>query len=321
MVYDETSLARRRLLHGRAAAAPLDTAIVARHLQLAGRDDEAAREYVRAAAHAGAVFAHAEAVGHLRSALALGHPERSTLHMSLGQLQTLQGDYAGALSSYETAAATATPTELSGIEHRLGQVHHRRGEWALAQARFQAALDAGSSRDVAARARITADLSLAAHAGGDSARAAKLAAAACSLAERAADTRALAQAHNLLGLLASSTGDSAAAVRHLQSSLALAEHVDDPGARVAALNNLALTHRGSGELAAAIRLTRSALDGCALLGDRHREAALHNNLADLLHITGETDQAMEHLKRAVSLFADVGADEGPQPEVWKLVQW
>lgn len=30
---------------------------------------------------------------------------------------------------------------------------------------------------------------------------------------------------------------------------------------------------------------------------------------------------MEHLKRAVSLFADVGADEGPQPEVWKLVQW
>jgi hypothetical protein len=73
--------------------------------------------------------------------------------------------------------------------------------------------------------------------------------------------------------------------------------------------------------ATAIRLTRSALDGCALLGDRHREAALHNNLADLLHITGETDQAMEHLKRAVSLFADVGADEGPQPEVWKLVQW
>lgn len=30
---------------------------------------------------------------------------------------------------------------------------------------------------------------------------------------------------------------------------------------------------------------------------------------------------MERLKRAVSIFATVSADEGPQPEVWKLVQW
>lgn len=30
---------------------------------------------------------------------------------------------------------------------------------------------------------------------------------------------------------------------------------------------------------------------------------------------------MQHLKLAVSLFAEVGADEGPQPEIWKLVRW
>ena len=31
---------------------------------------------------------------------------------------------------------------------------------------------------------------------------------------------------------------------------------------------------------------------------------------------------MEHLKRAVAIFAEVGDGEGGmQPEVWKLVEW
>lgn len=107
----------------------------------------------------------------------------------------------------------------------------------------------------------------------------------------------------------------------LRASLALAEQVDDPGAQVAALNNLALTYRDSGEREMAIALTRRALDRCTVLGDRHREAALHNNLADLLHASSAPDEAMQHLKRAVALFAEVGAAQGPQPEIWKLVRW
>ena len=48
LVYEETSLARRRLLHARAASSG-PAAAVARHLALAGRDDEAAQAYARAA--------------------------------------------------------------------------------------------------------------------------------------------------------------------------------------------------------------------------------------------------------------------------------
>ena len=59
------------------------------------------------------------------------------------------------------------PPSSRGIEHRLGQVRHRRGEWALATAHFEAALAATPEDDLAARARITADLSLSAHDGGD----------------------------------------------------------------------------------------------------------------------------------------------------------
>jgi hypothetical protein len=65
-----------------------------------------------------------------------------------------------------------------------------------------------------------------------------------------------------------------------------------------------------------------ALALCLSQGDRHREAALHNNLADLFHAAGQSEAAMTHLKQAVTIFAEIGAEAGaPQPEIWKLVEW
>ena len=47
-----------------------------------------------------------------------------------------------------------------------------------------------------------------------------------------------------------------------------------------------------------------------------------NNLADLLQMTGRPDEAMAHLKRAVSLFAEIGGRPAElEPEIWKLVEW
>ena len=111
LVADETGLARRRLLHGRVADA-LDGPVRGRSpgtCRLAGRDAEAAAAYRRAAEHARALFANAEALEHLRAALAVGDPEPASLHAAIGDLQTLQGEYAAALASYETAAAHAAP--------------------------------------------------------------------------------------------------------------------------------------------------------------------------------------------------------------------
>jgi DNA-binding SARP family transcriptional activator/predicted ATPase len=305
LVYEETSLARRRLLHARAASSG-PAAAVARHLALAGRDDEATRAYAQAAADARRVYANAEALDHLQSALALGHPDRAALQAAIGDLETLRGDYGAALAAYRAAAANAPSGEL---EHRLGQVHHRRGEWPLAERHFRAALEA--TTEPAARARIVADLSLTAQDGGDGERAAALAADALELAEQAGDPRALGQAHNLLGMLEAS-------LDHLARSLALAEQVGDPQGRMAALNNLALAHRGQGELDRALELTDQALALCTELGDRHREAALRNNRADLLHAGGRPEEAMDELKRAVTIFAEIGAE---RPEVWKLARW
>ena len=269
-----------------------------------------------------ALFANAEALEHLRAALALGHArprpaarrDRRPPHAA-GRLRrrarqlrdgrralparAARGDRAPASARSTTAAASA------------------RSRPRTSRPRWPPPPQPTSAR----RARITADLSLTAHDGDDPARAAELAERARALAEQAGDPRALGQAHNLLGALATSAGDAAAALGHLDRSLALAQATADPGARVAALNNLALAHRARGELDRALELTSTALELCATQGDRHREAALHNNLADLLHAAGRPEQAMEQLKRAVAIFAEVGGEGEPQPEVWKLARW
>ena len=143
LVSDETSLARRRLLHGRAADVPgSPSAVVARHLELAGRDAAAAAVYVEAAEQARLLFANEEALAHLRSALALGHLDKTRVLTSIADLQARLGDYAGALTSLEVAAAESGPADLATVEQALGRLQHRRGEFVLAESHLRAALAA-----------------------------------------------------------------------------------------------------------------------------------------------------------------------------------
>jgi predicted ATPase len=334
LVYEETSLARRRLLHRRVAEALISrtrgrseignvAGQVAHHFRLAGQEIQAAEYFKLAGDHARRLYANVEAMAHFRSALALGYPDTTALHEAMGDLQTLLGEYGAALISYETAAALAPATGLGRLEHKLGEVHHRQGEWELAESHFKAALEAlNEESDAGSRARVYADWSRTAHQQGRSDQASKLAHQALELAEVAADKYALAQAHNISGILASSSGELEHARYHLQQSLALAEQLADPTAQVAALNNLALVYSASGEIEQALTLTKTALTICTTHGDRHREAALHSNLADLLYRSGQAEDAMAHLKQSVTIFAEIGTETDiPRPEIWKLMAW
>ena len=323
LVYEETSLARRRLLHGRAADLPATAlASTARHLMLAGRERDAAEAFRMAGELARQLFANTDALAHLRSALALGHPEAARLQVEVGDLLTLTGEYAAAQASFEAAAAISGQSSVAEIEHRLGRLHHRRGDYILAQAHLRAALDATPQTCPAERASMTADLSLAAHAAGDPARARSLAAQAHVLAQEAQERRALCQSYNLLGMLATADGDTDEALSVLARSRDLADRIGEPDLQIAALNNLALAHRARDEREDAVKLATAALDLCiATSADRHHEAALRNNLADLLHASGRSEESMAHLKRAVEIFAEIGVDEEPRPGIWKLVRW
>lgn len=243
--------------------------------------------------------------------LARSRIEARSVEEAIGDLHTLHGAYTKAIASYTAAAATATPPARAALEHKIGEVHHRRGDWKAAEKHYRAALQ---DADDARRARILADWSLAAHRGGDKGRAVRLARQALEIAERAKDPHSLAQAHNIVGILTSDRSE-------LQRALGFAEKLADPAVRIAALNNLALAHRRAGEHERALELTEAALDACVRLGDRHREAALRNNLADVLNALGRKAEAMRHLKRAVTIFSEIGDPDGREAEVWKLVEW
>ncbi len=335
LVYDETSLARRRLLHRRVAQAltlgwtgrregPALSSRIAHHYQLAGLEADAAVHYKLAGEHAQSLYANADALEHLRAALAMGHPDTAGIQQTIGDLQTLSGEYAAAIASYEAAAAMSENGSPAVIEHKLGNVHHRRGDWAMAESQFESSAAAlGEGGPPGPKARVYADWSLTAHRKNDSERALSLARVALQLAETAGDSSALAQAHNILGILAKSRGDLPGAVSHLERSLDLAGGLGEhSSARVAALNNLALARAAQGEEDGALEMLQEALRACTSQGDRHREAALHNNIADVLHGRGEAEPAMTHLKEAVAIFADIGKESGTfEPEIWKLVEW
>ena len=330
--YESATLARRRLLHGRAADAltrryerdPATTraASVASHLQLAGRDEEAAQWWWRAAVVASELYAHAEAHAHLTKALALGYPQLPG-RMALGEALVALGRYREALAEFETAAALAAEGDRAtqaAIEHKLADVHHRLGDWDLADAHLAVVTELVEDTEPGRLARALADRAVVAYRRGAVGQAADLGRAALASARAAADPGATAQALNVLGMLAARSGDTAAAESYLRDSLAEARPLE-PGAAVAALNNLARllaeTDRGPEALTAAAE----ALELGRELGDQHRMAALHTNLADLLHADGQRDAAMTHLKEAARRFAAVDVGDAPRPEIWTLVEW
>jgi len=347
VAYESTSLARRRLLHrrvaetlrgGRGPIDPFAWPIIAHHLHEAGLDNEAALAYRAAGDHARSISANEEALDHYRSALALGNADVSGLHLAIGDLQTLAGAYAAALTSYETGAALAKPGGLGAVEHRLGLLAARRGDWSAARRHLELALaetdrpdgrtggSGATSEPLSAgpgsspRSRILADLSVALDRLGDAEAARSRAASALETAVAVDDAAAVARARSLLGMLARRRGSLDEARRELESALRVGA-TSDASIRIAALNNLALVAVDEGELEAAIELWTQALGLCVAQGDRHREAALHNNLADALHAAGREPEAMDHLKRAVALFADVGERGTLEPAIWQLVDW
>jgi DNA-binding SARP family transcriptional activator len=332
VAYESASLARRRLLHGRAADVlsaryerdprSVRAAAIAGHLQRAGREAEAAGWWWRAAARARELYAHAEAHAHLRQALALGYPQVPGA-IAVGDVLTVLGRYREALAAYETAAAGSDGDHVTSaaVEHKLAEVHHRLGDWALADAHLAAAADLLPPGDLGGRARAGADRAVVAYRLGENQRAARLGRAALDDAVQAADPAAIAQAHNVLGMLAARDQDPGAAEEHLRASLAEARQLGDPGAAAAALNNLARLLADTGRASEALACATEALELGSELGDQHRVAALHTNLADLLHASGQQDEAMGHLKEAARRFAALDAGGLPRPEIWTLVEW
>lgn len=321
VVLEDTSHARRRLLHGRAAdylERMDDVATAAFHAREAGREVDAARLHAVAGRRAQALFAHEEALSHLQSALALGHSEKSQLHASVGDIETLLARYGDAQQSYEAALAYSKESpEVAGIEARIGALFLRRGESARAETHLRRAIEGAIEEGSRSWALVQLGLALR-DLGSD--EVAGVAGEALNAAETARDEEAIAQAHNLLGLVAADEGDLESARSHLRSAIGRSGF-RYPAAHVAALNNLALVERSADRAEEAIELLADALELCRKQGDLHRSAALHNNLADVFHQIGREEDSRTHSVKAAEMFAQVGEDPAASPGIWRLVSW
>ena len=328
LAYAGTSLTRRRLLHRRVAEAlRLDLAgsgrddlarlvLIANHERAAGRDEAAADAHRQAGERAAAMYANAAALDQYEAALALGGAGPADLHESIGRLRTRVGDYAGAVAALEAAAAIASPADMPRLEWSLARAHLRRGDLAAARHHLEAAAETG---DPGLAARVAVDRSVLARRAGDPAASARAARDAVALAEAAGDAATLGAAHRMLGLAALDAGDPPAAIADLRLALAATRDDPDPTAAVAALVGLAMAEGASGALESALAHGTEAVEACRRIGDRHLEAAVENHLADLLHLAGRDDEALDHLRRAVAAFAELGGDPAdPDPGIWML---
>jgi len=329
---DSTTLARRRLVHGRAAEAlshlyerspgSVRAAKVAGHFERSGREESAAGWWWLAAERATSLYAHAEAVGHLERALALGYPQVPALVAS-GEAQIAIGRYGEALAAFEAAAAQLGSNDpvLAEVEHKLAEIHHRLGDWALARTHLLSVLSLLPEADESHRARALADLALVAYRSLQLDEAQALAEEALRKSETSGDSEARAQACNVLGVVAARQGDLARAEILLRQSLEEGRQLQDPGASVAALNNLSRLLAEGGRLAQALEAAQEALQLGSDRADQHRVAALHSNLADLLEASGRREEALEHVKESALRFASVDAGGEIRPEIWALVEW
>lgn len=319
VIYDSTSLIRRRLLHRRAAEAlrarpraesdARVAAAIAFHLSGAG-DPEAGGWYRLAGDLSREIYANEEAWDFYETAIGLGAEDVSSLRLGLGELAMTKGDYVAATQELTAAAARAEGPLLATIEHRLGEVQRLLGRFLLADEHFESSSELHPNPS-----ELYADWALLRHRTGASSEASQLASRALEEARRQSDDSSIARALNIMGVVAQ-TPD--VALSYLDDALEISR--DDPLGRMAALNNKAHVLSQIGEPDAGIILVDEAIDIARRTGHRHREAALLDHLADLHHQAGRTPEAEAAVAQAVALFADVDAGAW-EPEVWLLARW
>jgi DNA-binding SARP family transcriptional activator len=324
--YSHASPMRLQLLHQRTAVAlesqPHRNGEAARHFELAGQRERAAVLHAAAADDAIGISANKDALAHVRSAIALDHPDRAALHEMAADMATLEGEYTDALRSYETAAAISHGNALAALERKLGLLHLRRGDAVTAASHLESALAELDDEGQELRSRILSAGASAAESSGDLTKARALVAEAVSVAERFGDVRAEATARCIAGLIALAEGDLPRSRLSLRDSLRLAEVARSSPAAAAAHNGLGLVRLEQNEPADAVDHFTASVSLLERLGDRHRLGAALSNLADALHASGRSDEARRAVTRSATVIGQISGDPlDGQPGLWALTSW
>lgn len=318
LVYDSLTMGRRRLLHRRAGEVLIDGSRTEGDLTVAAA---IANQFQRAGDGRAPVWFH-EAGDLARRAYAnsearLFYEAAIALGSEdLGNLHRSLGELAMAEGRYQDAMQDLTAGAAHSEGADLALVNHRLGECCRLLGRFSLAFEyyEQSLAEHPFPSELYADWSLLAQRVGDLEKAFDLSHRAVD-AVSAGDQLLASRAHNVAAVI-----DPEPERALIQLDRALEFAGDHQIARMAVLNNMAYALGNLERHAEAIPLVLEAIDQAHATGFVHREAVLRNHLAELYYRVGRVEYSEREQVKAMGLFSGVSGEDW-QPEVWLLRQW
>lgn len=337
VAYNSLLIAQRKTLHrqiGEAVEAEFPerleelAAVLAHHFEQAESHARAVYYLTRAGQRAARLYANAEAVAYYQRAIVLAAEAnvpcaaQLSAQQGLGDVYNLIGAYASGVAHYEQALRCANvPQERAVLDRKLGDVYTRWGKSEQALACFEAGLhEMRDVLDAAETAHIYTGMGLVYYRRGELDAALQLGELALDLMERTGDEWGIAQACNNLGIVHGQRGDAEQAIAYHHRCLSLWEKLGDSNGIAAAHNNLGLVLQQQGDWEQAARHFETSLKRGEKVGNRHGLAFTYDNLGQVYQKLGRTPEAMECLKKAVTILFEIGESK-IVPEMWQSGAW
>lgn len=201
--------------------------------------------------------------------------------------------------------------EAGDLHRRLGTLAHRRGDFAVAEARYGQAISLfEATGDEGGAAVSHANLAILAGARGDYDAAEAGYLRALAIHERIGDDYNVANSYNNLGNLARIRGDyDTAEARHRQS-LEVRERLRDEAGAATSYGNLGTLAQLRSDYAAAEALYRQSLEIHARRGDQAGIATTYNYLGTLAQLRGDYETAEAGFRQSLEIQERVGNQAG-----------
>jgi predicted ATPase/class 3 adenylate cyclase len=328
VTYESVLLRRRRTYHGAIAGWLVERAgervgeyagLIAGHYELAGRTEEAAHWYVRAAQGAHKSFLPSDAIRYYQKALDyLPSTEDTTrtrvdLYQGLGDMLWRQARRGEALAMYEAmreaAAATGVPLLEARACNDLARVHRYLGQMrqgiAFAQEAEALARRAGPTADVEL-ARAVATQGWNYHGLGQLEEAVRLGQRALALSQKAGTERELALALNLLGVAHTALGDHERGAAFAREALEVYRQLGHRWGVGIISNNLGENARARGDFVAALGHYEDALAIARETGNRESAISCYNNIGGVRLALGQPEAAEAALRQVLARVGDRG---------------
>jgi class 3 adenylate cyclase/tetratricopeptide (TPR) repeat protein len=314
----------RRLLHQRVGEAyealyadRLDEFIdlLAFHYDRSDERSKALYWLVRAADRAMSLFANDEAMALCRSALARADDDDGPLGAAailerLGEVQTLVGRYADAVTSFTDARGRVTPLRApvaARLHRKIAVARRAKGEYEEALAELATArAELGLLDDVEASA-IDVQAGMVRFLRGEFVAARESLLAAVANAERHHADPVLAEGLKLLGSVAHGIGQLQEAIERYRQSVAIFERLGDLTGVADVRSNIGQLYRRMGQWEESLAEYRASLAIRERIGHQRGIATCHNNIGEVYRTRGQPELAIPEYEQAIRVLDAIGA--------------